>query len=275
MVLNLVSSVGIVLANKWVFDKEGFKFGTLLTVIHFVTTFLGLELCARYGLFERKIIPLREILRLCATFSAFVVLTNLSLQYNSVGFYQMAKVLTTPFIVAVQTLYYNTAFSIRIKAALAVTCFGVAISSATDVRINIIGTILALGGVAAAGMYQIWVGTRQKELDVNSFQLLYYQAPISAIMLLVFIPVFDDMHNLYNFEWTSSAIMSIVTSACLAFFVNLSTFLIIGKTSPITYNVVGHFKLCIVIILGFIVFQDKVVWTNVLGVIIAVVGVFW
>ncbi|KAH6569113.1 hypothetical protein BASA62_005065 [Batrachochytrium salamandrivorans] len=275
MLMNIVSSVGIVLTNKWVFDREGFKFGTLLTVIHFIFTFVGLEICARYGLFERKRIPLKEVLGLCATFSAFVVLTNLSLQYNSVGFYQMAKVLTTPFIVVVQTIYHNTVFSVRTKAALSVVCIGVAISGTTDVRINFIGTLVALAGVVSSGLYQIWVGTRQKELDVNSFQLLYYQAPISAVMLLIFIPMFDDMHKLYEFEWSTSALLSILTSAGLAFFVNLSTFLIIGKTSPVTYNVVGHFKICIVIILGFIIFQDVVVWKNALGIAIAMIGVFW
>ncbi|KAL2912221.1 hypothetical protein HK105_208289 [Polyrhizophydium stewartii] len=275
MALNIVSSVGIVLSNKWVFDAERFRFGTLLTVIHFATTFAGLEACARFGLFERKRIPIAEVAGLCATFSAFVVLTNLSLQYNSVGFYQMAKVLTTPFIVAVQTVFYKMSFSIRIKAALAVTCIGVAISSANDVSINFVGTVLALAGVAAAGMYQIWVGTRQKELNVDSFQLLYYQAPISAVMLLVCVPFFDDMSALRQWDVTVSGLMSIATSATLAFFVNLSTFLIIGKTSPITYNVVGHFKLCIVIVLGFVIFPTPIVWKNVLGILIALAGVFW
>ncbi|KAI8929578.1 triose-phosphate transporter family-domain-containing protein [Entophlyctis helioformis] len=273
--LNILSSVGIVLANKWVFAREGFSFGTLLTVIHFVVTFVGLEICARYGLFVRKRIPVRQVAGLCLVFSAFVVLTNLSLQYNSVGFYQMAKVLTTPFIVVVQTIFYGMSFSLRVKAALTVTCVGVGISSASDVQVNVLGTVFALAGVAAAGLYQIWVGTRQKELGVDSFQLLYYQAPISAMMLLFLVPVLDDMGKLSKFEWTASAITSILISASLAFFVNLSTFLIIGKTSAVTYNVVGHFKLCVVVILGFIIFLDPLVWKNALGIAIALAGVFW
>ena len=89
MLLNLCSSVGIVMANKWVFDIQHFKFGTLLTVIHFVATFAGLEVCAKMGMFERKHIRPSDVIGLCAAFSAFVVLTNLSLQYNSVGFYQV------------------------------------------------------------------------------------------------------------------------------------------------------------------------------------------
>ena len=35
----------------------------------------------------------------------------------------------------------------------------------------------------------------------------------------------------------------LIFSCLSAFFVNLSTFLLIGRTSPLTYNAVGHFKL--------------------------------
>ena len=187
----------------------------------------------------------------------------------------MAKVLTTPCIVALQTVYYKMSFSSKIKAALTVTCIGVTISSASDLKFNLLGCIIALLGVVAASLYQIWVGTRQKELDVNSFQLLYYQAPISAIMLLVTVPFFDNMSDLAEYEWSVASVVAILTSALLAFFVNLSTFLIIGKTSAVTYNVLGHFKLCIIIVLGFVVFKDPIVAKNVLGILIALIGVFW
>ena len=42
----------------------------------------------------------------------------------------------------------------------------------------------------------------------------------------------------------------------VAFLVNLSIFMVIGKTSPVTYNVLGHFKLCSVLAGGFIFFHD-------------------
>ena len=89
IVLNITSSIGIVLTNKWVFSNEGFSFGTLLTAIHFVFTFLGLVICAKLGIFTPKKIELRKVMPLCLSFCGFVVLTNLSLQYNSVGFYQV------------------------------------------------------------------------------------------------------------------------------------------------------------------------------------------
>jgi solute carrier family 35 protein E3 len=44
-------------------------------------------------------------LALC--FCGFVVLTNLSLENNSVGTYQVAKVMTTPCVLLIQYYYYG------------------------------------------------------------------------------------------------------------------------------------------------------------------------
>ena len=135
-----------------------FNFGTALTVIHFVVTWLGLKACCAYGVFEHKPLKYKDVLGLCASFCGFVVLTNLSLLHNSVGFYQMAKVLTTPCIVLIQTSYYHTTFSRLIQASLLVTCIGVAISSSADLELNWTGTFYALTGVLVTSLYQIWVG---------------------------------------------------------------------------------------------------------------------
>ena len=38
-----------------------------------------------------------------------------------------------------------------------------------------------------------WVGRKQQEFQVNSMQLLYYQAPLSAAILFVIIPFFEPV----------------------------------------------------------------------------------
>lgn len=90
LITNVTAVVGIVTANKLVFSHFKFHFGTLLTVIHFTFTSLCLELGMISGLIERKSgVSWWKVLPLSAAFCGFVVLTNLSLQYNSVGFYQV------------------------------------------------------------------------------------------------------------------------------------------------------------------------------------------
>lgn len=274
LALNASSSVGIVFVNKLVFQFFNFKQGTLLTFIHFVFTFLGLEICRRLGMFEKKPLKVQDVMPLCMSFCGFVALTNLSLLYNSVGFYQLIKVLTTPLIVIIQTLFYNETFSVKIKLSLALTCIGVAIGSVTDSELNLFGTLIALSALLITCMYQIWVGTKQKELECNSYQLLYYQAPISAILLIPFVPMFDDFKTLTAVP-SNGALCAIFISSVLAFLVNLSIFLVIGKTSPVTYNVLGHFKLTVILTLGFTFFGAPLDIKNIAGIVLTLAGVFW
>jgi solute carrier family 35 protein E3 len=91
LILNIVAVVGIVMANKLVFTHFQFHFGTLLTVIHFVFTSAGLELGKLVGWIPRKSVEWWRVIPLSVSFCGFVVLTNLSLQYNSVGFYQVSR----------------------------------------------------------------------------------------------------------------------------------------------------------------------------------------
>lgn len=272
--LNIVVSIGIVITNKILFNKYNFPFGTFLTFIHFVCTVIGLELCASFGMYERKRIAWREVVGLSAAFCGFVVLTNLSLVYNSVGFYQLAKVMTTPTIVVIQSVSYNMTFSNKIKLSLLTVCVGVIIASVTDVELNWLGTFYAVTGVLTTSYYQIWVGTRQKELQVNSMQLLSYQAPLSCLMILPIVFVMEDMPALRSYEWTASVVYLVLITGALAFLVNVSIFLIIGRTSPVTYNVVGHFKTCCVLVLGFLIFSYPLDVKNISGIIITLAGVF-
>jgi solute carrier family 35 protein E3 len=190
-----------------------------------------LAVCSLFGVFTPKKINIRAVLPICVSFCGFVILTNLSLVYNSIGFYQIAKVGTMPTVMMIQIIFYEMHFSSAIKRCIAVICFGVIIASATDVDVNFIGSMIAASACLSTALYQIWIGTTQKDLGLDSMQLLYYQAPISGLLLLPLIPILDDFPKFLSFEWNLSAITAISISATLAFFVNLSTFLTIGRFS--------------------------------------------
>eukprot|EP00760_Papus_ankaliazontas_P024474 PhM_4_TR2339/c0_g1_i1/m.50078/K15285/SLC35E3; solute carrier family 35, member E3 len=274
--LNASSSICIVFANKYLFEFYNFRYGTLLTLFHFIATYVGLEVTCAMGLFERKKVEITRVLPLCASFCGFVVLTNLSLVHNSVGFYQLMKVLTTPVIVLLQTLFYGETFGPQIKLSLLIICVGVVAATVTDVQLNTTGTLIASLAVLVTSQYQIWVGTKQKELDLNSMQLLHYQAPLSAVMLVPCVPLLDNISTLLQRGFPSATtVFFILISCAIAFLVNLSTFLVIGKTSPITYNVLGHFKLTVILVLGFVLFSYPLDAKNLSGIALTLSGVFY
>ena len=114
IILNLASAIGIVFINKFLYVRYDFPSMTL-TLIHFVMTSIGLQLCAWLDVFSPKSLAIAKMLPLSASFCGFVVFTNLSLQNNTVGTYQLAKALTTPVILFIQALFYNKSVSLSVK----------------------------------------------------------------------------------------------------------------------------------------------------------------
>ncbi|XP_025063802.1 E3 ubiquitin-protein ligase Mdm2 isoform X2 [Alligator sinensis] len=55
----------------------------------------------------------------------------------------------------------------------------------------------------------LWVGAKQHELQVNSMQLLYYQAPMSCVMLFCTVPFFEPVFGEGGIfgPWTLSAVV--------------------------------------------------------------------
>ena len=120
-------------------------------------------------------VPVRQMIGLCAAFVGFVVFNNLSLQFNSVGFYQLMKVLTTPAIVLIQYVLYSVNVHNNLKLALLPVCIGVAMATVSDVEMNFWGTFHAVCGILSTSFYQIWVKSKQQDLQLNSYQLLFLQ----------------------------------------------------------------------------------------------------
>lgn len=152
---------------------------------------------------------------------------------------------------------------------------GVGIATVYDVDINTSGLIFAGCGVIATAVSQIFTNTYQKSLDCNAIQLLYHSAPIISIGMLVLCPFFDDIYALREFQFTTPCLLRIALSCIFAIGVNVSNYLVIGKTSPLTYQVLGHLKTVLIIVLGFTVFNKELDSRECLGMVVAMVGVMW
>ena len=142
------------------------------------------------------------------------------------------------------------------------------------------GTIFGSLGIISTSFYQIWVKSEQERLGLSAQQLLHNQARLSFFMLILVAPFLDDVwtteDSLFQMKWATVDIIGMVLlSASLAFVVNLSIFLVIGKTSPLSYNVLGHAKLCCVLVSGYIIFGEIATMKNIIGVCMAVIGIMW
>lgn len=261
-------------------DKYGFKFATTLTAFHLACTFILLLISARLGLFEIKKLAVRDVSKLAAGTMGFICFTNLSLQHNSIGFYQVMKVMTTPTVVIIESLFYQKYLENNLKVSLIPVCLGVIITVATDFRLNVVGAGYAVAGVIVTSLYQIWSGTLQRSLDCNGLQLQTYVAPLAALFILPFIPLLDnysptDPNSIwfYNFERQNTTILA--TTGFFGFLVNISIFLVIGRSSALSYNILGHCKTVVVLLSDYILFDRPATFKSSVGIVFTLIGVFW
>lgn len=70
----------------------------------------------------------------------------------------------------------------------------------------------------------------------------------------------------------SDALVLVMTSAFVAFLINLTIFWIIGNTSPVTYNMFGHFKFCLTLLGGYLIFKDPIQFNQLIGILITLCG---
>lgn len=66
----------------------------------------------------------------------------------------------------------------------------------------------------------------------------------------------------------------LLSSVCLAC-MSCSTYLFIGATSPLTYNVVGHLKTVFIVTSGIVFFGDTITVKKFVGVACAMAGIVW
>ncbi|PPR92157.1 hypothetical protein GOBAR_AA28515 [Gossypium barbadense] len=272
--LSVASSVSIVICNKALMSNLGFPF-TTLTSWHLMVTFCTLHAAQRFSLFESKPIDMKTVMLFGILNGVSIGFLNLSLGFNSIGFYQMTKLAIIPFTVLLETIFLKKQFSQKIKMSLFVLLVGVGIASITDLQLNFVGTILSLLAIVTTCVGQILTNTIQKRLNVSPTQLLYQSAPFQAAILFVSGPLVDQFltkQNVFAFKYSSIVSAFIILSCIISVSVNFSTFLVIGKTSPVTYQVLGHLKTCLVLTFGYTLLHDPFTERNIIGILIAIFG---
>ena len=198
---------------------------------------------------------------------------NLNLQYNSVGFYQLSKLVCIPFTLSVQYVFYDIRVSKAVQITLIPIIVGVGYATVYDLDINFIGTCFAICAVVATSMAQIFTNTYQKSLGCDALQLLYHTSPIIMIGMLIMCPFFDNTSDLIEHVYSIGTVTRIIVSCVFALGVNISNYLVLGKTSPLSYQVLGHLKTILILILGFTMFNKTVDPRNIIGIIVAMFGV--
>ena len=113
----VITSILLIPLNKYIYSRYKFP-NMILTCIHFVCTFAGVCALRKAGLFEAKRVPIVAMLPMALSFCGFVLLNNLSLEFNTVGVSQHLKVLTMPTVLFISVFFYKKKYPLKIYAAI-------------------------------------------------------------------------------------------------------------------------------------------------------------
>ncbi|KAL3818830.1 hypothetical protein ACJIZ3_004735 [Penstemon smallii] len=276
---NIVTSVGIIIVNKALMATYGYTFATTLTGLHFAATTIMTLVLKRLGYIQSSHLPPSDILKFVLFANFSIVGMNVSLMWNSVGFYQIAKLTMIPVSCFLEVVLDSVRYSRDTKLSILLVLLGVAICTVTDMSVNLKGFVAAFIAVWSTSLQQYYVHYLQRKHSIGSFNLLGHTAPPQAVSLLLVGPFMDywltnKRVDSYNYAFTS--VMFIMLSCAIAIGTNLSQFICIGRFTAVTFQVLGHMKTILVLILGFIFFGKEGLNLHVVvGMIVAIFGMMW
>jgi solute carrier family 35 protein E3 len=280
---NLFSACAIVFANKLVLSVVGFKFTVALTCIHTIATYTAAQALSAAGVIVPKQLPRKAVLALASAFTGYIVVCNVSLAVNTVGFYQLTKIAIAPTVLVMESLSKRRVPQLSITLCVAVVCCGISLATLFDKQVmtNVPGLVVGILSIVVSAQYGVWIGSMTKQHDVTPLQLLHQYLPYASALMAVCVPVESalmamsgrETTTLLTFQYTPRAIGMIVASSILGVMVTFSTFLVIGHTSALTYAIAGHVKTIVILAGGMLFFGDELSRVKTVGVLMALGGV--
>uniref|UniRef100_A0A7S0UWP6 Sugar phosphate transporter domain-containing protein n=1 Tax=Polytomella parva TaxID=51329 RepID=A0A7S0UWP6_9CHLO len=276
--MNVTTSVLIVFVNKILMDTNyGYKFSFACTLcaLHFLTSGVFVKGMEAFGYSKKATLPLKDKLVFSVVASLSITSLNLSLLLNSVGLYQVSKLLIIPFVCFLEFLWYKQTLSPAALTSIAIVIFGVGLVTVSDVAGGLLGMIMAAVSVVTSGLQQVLCGKIQRQYALTSNQLLSNTSPIQGFMLLIVGPPVDRLisgRSVLSADYSSAMLICLGTSCAIAVLVNISQFMCLGRFSAVTFQVLGHTKTVLVLTLGWLYLGESMTSRKATGMVLAVIG---
>ena len=211
-----------------------------------------------------------------ACYSLTLSMGNMAYLYLTISFIQMLKALMPVSVFTMGCLIGNEKFRIYTFGNMVLIALGVGIASYAELNFNILGLLLQLGSIATESIRLVLVQLllQSRSLKLNPITTMYYVSPCCFVFLLI--PFFGfELPELIHDADVVVNLFHMITNALVAFCLNVSVFLLIGKTSALTMNVAGVVKDWMLIGISVWAFNSPVSQLNLGGYLIAFIAVLW
>ena len=278
LAFNVLLAILMILVNKAVFTRLHFNFPIALTTVHYAFTWLGLEFLRRIGVYRQ--IPANEMpltqfdIASCILLAIVgVPLNNLSLRLNGVGTYQLLKLLVTPGICILNYILLKDLISLKRSLILVLVCIGIAIATFNDLELRLYGLVVALIFVPVAAVYKVQFKRVLKDYDMLS--LLHRVYPPAIFIMCILSLLLDPPGLFTTYKFTFGKIAQICSTGILACGISISSFHIVDVFSPLTHQILGLLKVSLTILGGWLFFSNTITMYQLLGSVIALMGISW
>jgi solute carrier family 35 protein E3 len=286
-ILNIVSSVFIISVNKRLMGSPpnfNFRYVVTLNALHYITTSIWTRVAKVVGLAKQEEsskapahVPLSSVVLFTTVSNASIISLNTSLMLNSITLYQIAKLGIIPCTCCVEYLLYGRVFTSKMVLAIVVTLMGVGLVSINELNYSdsTLGVFVALCSVVSSSGQQLLVRHLQLKHNVSAGQLLGVVAPAQGASLLLLSPFLDKITTggfVTDYDWTQGAMVCMALSCSAAVLVNVSQFLVLGRFTAVTYQVLGHAKTVCVLVVGYVFFGGVITGQQLLGMVMAIAG---
>lgn len=277
--------------NGWIL-RYGFDYPVLLTLIHMFVCYVlaGIVLIARADADARpaSLRAIRKVRMLSLAFCASVASGNIALRYIYVSFAQMVTAAGPLFTILLMYSMTGKRYSRAAYASMVPMCGGVMMCTAGELNFNWLGFAAVVSATLLRGVKSIIQGRllTAPEDRFDSLTLLFHMSGCSIAPLGVYVVLFE-----YGFvvdprlcvfgtslqhacgagagrRWAL-----VVLSGCVAFFLNLTNFVVTKKTSAVTLQVLGNVKVVLSILVSLLIFGNRVSEWSAAGCIITLAGV--
>jgi solute carrier family 35 protein E3 len=276
LTFNFVSTVAVTFINKAVFSRIDFGYPAMLCNVHFAVTWIGVEAMRRWGLFEPLKRPpsLRDknFLSIVIVVGLVTPLNNASLKLNSMGFYQIFKLLLTPVVILFEYCLDGKVLSPQRNICLILVCMFVYISSRGDLEFSAIGTVFATLWIPLAATYKVQWGRVRRLLQCSTLALMHAVLPYAIVVQFMISPLVDPP-GVSEYVWTPQAILLIGFSGVAAFMVNYSGFLVMGNIGALAHVLLGQLKTAVIMVGAYVVFHTHYSSLQIVGAFGAVLSI--
>lgn len=276
------SNTGLLILNKWLLSSYGFRQPVSLTLCHMLACTAMGSLSTAVGLVTpqpmRSPEQFRKIAALATVFCLSVVLGNVGLRFIPLSFSQAIGATTPVFTAVLAVVMMRKYEAPMVYFALLPVVIGIVIATGAEPSFNMMGFTAVVIATAMRALKSVLQGILLSDASekMDSMNLLRCMAPIACVCLLPAVVILEPsvISEAIDKAGTKPNFVALLAfNSFLAYFTNLTNFLVTRYTSALTLQVLGNAKGVFTTVLSIAIFQNPYTAASATGYIITVAGV--